>query len=85
PVGGEDGTLEYRFRDTPVRGRVRAKTGTVGNVSTLSGYVTSTDGTPYAFVLMANHYTTKTRDVRATMDEAVRLLVDPAPLPTRHP
>ncbi|GIV61352.1 MAG: peptidase M15 [Rhodothermaceae bacterium] len=85
PVGGEDGTLEYRFRDTPVRGRVRAKTGTVGNVSTLSGYVTSTDGTPYAFVLMANHYTTKTRDVRATLDEAVRLLVDPAPLPTRRP
>ena len=74
PVSGTDGTLEYRYTDDFMRGKVRAKTGTVSNASTLSGYVVGRDETPYAFVLMSNHFTVKTSEIRAAQDAVVRLL-----------
>ncbi len=74
PIGGLDGTLGYRYPDGPARGNVRAKTGTVSNASTLSGYVTTAGGTPLAFSLMANHFTVPTREVRQAQDKIVTLL-----------
>ncbi len=74
PVGGQDGTLEYRFAEGPARGKVRAKTGTLSNVSTLSGYVPGAGGATLAFVLMCNHHTVPSRHVRAAQDRVVALL-----------
>jgi len=37
PLAGVDGTLEKRFRNTPLAGRLRAKTGHINGVSTLAG------------------------------------------------
>lgn len=46
PVGGINGTLRNRFRDTAVEGKVHAKTGTLNGVRALSGYLeTDTYGT----------------------------------------
>ena len=39
-VGGRDGTLKYRFAARPSAGHIRAKTGTLNGVATLSGFVT---------------------------------------------
>ena len=44
PIAGIDGTLERRMLKTPAQGNVRAKTGTVEGVSSLSGYCTSPEG-----------------------------------------
>lgn len=74
PIGGRDGSLQYRFTSGPARGNVRAKTGTVSNVSALSGYLTTDDGTPVAFSIICNHYTIKTRSVRDVQDSIVNLL-----------
>ena len=74
PVGGVDGTLEDRFRRGPAHRNVRAKTGTLTGVSSLSGYVTTSAGTPILFVLMCNNYLQKNSVIRRTQDEIVRLL-----------
>jgi D-alanyl-D-alanine carboxypeptidase/D-alanyl-D-alanine-endopeptidase (penicillin-binding protein 4) len=74
PIGGVDGSLQGRFTSGPGQGNVRAKTGTVSNASTLSGYVNSGAGTPLIFVIMGNHYTVPTSEVRAAQDEVVTLL-----------
>lgn len=50
PVSGREGTLEDRMTKPPARGNVRAKTGTLENVSALSGYVRER----YAFAILQN-------------------------------
>jgi D-alanyl-D-alanine carboxypeptidase/D-alanyl-D-alanine-endopeptidase (penicillin-binding protein 4) len=52
PIGGVDGTLEDRFRNPPLKGKVWAKTGTLDEVNTLSGYVTAASGRMLAFSIM---------------------------------
>lgn len=54
PVGGVDGTLVYRFRDTPLRGKLWAKTGTLDGVNTLSGYLTAASGKTLVFSILIN-------------------------------
>jgi D-alanyl-D-alanine carboxypeptidase/D-alanyl-D-alanine-endopeptidase (penicillin-binding protein 4) len=55
PVAGVDGTLRSRMRGTPAQGNVRAKTGTLGTATSLSGYVLSAAGERLAFSLMINN------------------------------
>lgn len=52
PIAGEDGTLRRRMRNSLARGNVRAKTGTVEGVSSLSGYCTAANGHTLCFSIM---------------------------------
>ncbi|MBQ0084838.1 MAG: D-alanyl-D-alanine carboxypeptidase/D-alanyl-D-alanine-endopeptidase [Prevotella sp.] len=44
PIAGKDGTLEKRMKRTVAAGNVHAKTGSVSGVSSLAGYLTSSNG-----------------------------------------
>ena len=75
PKGGEEGTLEYRFQgNAAAHANVRAKTGTLSNTSSLSGYVTSERGTPLAFSVFCNHHLGESNDARAAQDVIVNAL-----------
>jgi D-alanyl-D-alanine carboxypeptidase/D-alanyl-D-alanine-endopeptidase (penicillin-binding protein 4) len=54
PIGGETGTLVIRFRDDPLQGRLRAKTGTLDNVTGLTGVVDDDSGLQFAFLASGN-------------------------------
>ena len=45
PIAGVDGTIDKRMRGTAAQGNVHAKTGYVDKARSLSGYVTTADGT----------------------------------------
>jgi len=52
PIAGVDGTLEKRMLKTAAQGNVRAKTGTVDGVSSLSGYATTPEGHVLVFSII---------------------------------
>ncbi|HEX8713466.1 MAG TPA: D-alanyl-D-alanine carboxypeptidase/D-alanyl-D-alanine-endopeptidase, partial [Terracidiphilus sp.] len=56
PVAGVDGTLADRFHNTPLQGRIHAKTGSLEHVNTLSGYMDLPGDRRLAFVIIANQH-----------------------------
>jgi len=71
PQAGQTGSLRSRFRDTPLAGRVAAKTGSIARVNTLSGYFTLADGRTFTFSVQANHQTAGGRRTIAQIDSIV--------------
>jgi D-alanyl-D-alanine carboxypeptidase/D-alanyl-D-alanine-endopeptidase (penicillin-binding protein 4) len=54
PVAGVDGTLASHFRNSPLKGKLWAKTGTLNEVNALSGYLTAASGKTLAFSILVN-------------------------------
>ncbi|QNI31259.1 D-alanyl-D-alanine carboxypeptidase/D-alanyl-D-alanine-endopeptidase [Alloacidobacterium dinghuense] len=71
PVGGVDGTLENRFKQPPLKGKVFAKTGTLAEVHALSGYLTAASGRTLVFSILCNDHSPVTDTTRAAMDNVV--------------
>ena len=70
PVAGVSGTLDDRMESGPARARVRAKTGTTGSASALSGYVR----TRYVFSILMNARPLPTWSARRAQDRFAQLL-----------
>ena len=56
PIAGVDGTLRTRMTGTAAAGNVRAKTGSMSNIRSLAGYVTTRDGERLAFAALVNNF-----------------------------
>ena len=54
PVAGVDGTLYGRFRNSPLKGKLWAKTGTLNETNALSGYLQTASGKTLAFSILVN-------------------------------
>lgn len=54
PISGRDGTLQKRFRAANQQGFIRAKTGTMTGMNSLSGYLYTANGHTLAFAMFIN-------------------------------
>jgi D-alanyl-D-alanine carboxypeptidase/D-alanyl-D-alanine-endopeptidase (penicillin-binding protein 4) len=75
-VFGQSGSVANRLKDTPANGRVWAKTGSMSQVRSLSGYLVTTEGEPLVFSFMVNGFRVPSREIDAAMDKALLRLVD---------
>jgi len=79
PVSGQDGTLHARFTGSRAAGRIRAKTGSLSHVGTLSGYARRGDartGEMLAFSILVNNYNGPAADLTAAIDRICELMVE---------
>jgi D-alanyl-D-alanine carboxypeptidase/D-alanyl-D-alanine-endopeptidase (penicillin-binding protein 4) len=74
PIAGVDGSLASRLQGTAAEGNVRAKTGTMSNIRSLAGYVTTRGGERLAFAIVINNFEGSGTDANQAIDAiAVRL------------
>jgi D-alanyl-D-alanine carboxypeptidase/D-alanyl-D-alanine-endopeptidase (penicillin-binding protein 4) len=73
-IAGVDGTLRSRMKNTSAENNVHAKTGTLSNVRSLSGYARTRDGELMAFVMIANNFSAPTETVQQAQDVILQQL-----------
>ena len=74
PIAGVDGSLAGRMKGTAAEGNVRAKTGTMSNIRSLAGYVTTRSREHLAFVVVINNFEGNGAEANQAIDAiAVRL------------
>ncbi|MFA4923705.1 MAG: D-alanyl-D-alanine carboxypeptidase/D-alanyl-D-alanine-endopeptidase [Ignavibacteriaceae bacterium] len=74
PLAGVDGTLKRRMKNTSAENNVRAKTGTISGVSSLSGYVTTKSKHQLSFSMMIQNHVRKTYRAVYFLDQICSLL-----------
>ncbi len=76
PIAGVDGTLQRRFRKEDLLRKVRAKTGKISGVTTLSGYAVNESNETFAFAILMNDYRCGTETMKRLMDRVCSALVE---------
>lgn len=74
PIAGVDGSLEHRMLGTAAVGKIHAKTGSIANARSLSGYATTADNHTLLFSLLANNWITKQSAVDSVQNRIVIML-----------
>ena len=71
PIAGRDGTLSRRMVGTVAEGNAHAKTGSISNGRSLSGFVTTADGERLVFSIIANNFETPASVIEQESDHIV--------------
>jgi serine-type D-Ala-D-Ala carboxypeptidase/endopeptidase (penicillin-binding protein 4) len=76
PIAGKDGTIASRMRRTRAEGNAVAKTGSISNVRTLSGFVRTRGGEMLVFAILANDFVIPAATINWIADLAVETLAN---------
>jgi D-alanyl-D-alanine carboxypeptidase/D-alanyl-D-alanine-endopeptidase (penicillin-binding protein 4) len=76
PIAGKDGTIATRLRGTRAEGNAVAKTGSIANVRSLSGFVRTRDGERIVFSILSNDFIIPSARITAMADLAVETLAN---------
>jgi serine-type D-Ala-D-Ala carboxypeptidase/endopeptidase (penicillin-binding protein 4) len=76
PIAGKDGTIATRMRGTRADGNAIAKTGSISNARSLSGFVKTRDGEVIVFSILANDFVIPSSTITRMADLAVESLAN---------
>jgi D-alanyl-D-alanine carboxypeptidase/D-alanyl-D-alanine-endopeptidase (penicillin-binding protein 4) len=76
PIAGKDGTMATRLRRTRAEGNAVAKTGSIANVRSVSGFVKTRDGELIVFSILCNDFIIPSARITAMADLAVETLAN---------
>jgi serine-type D-Ala-D-Ala carboxypeptidase/endopeptidase (penicillin-binding protein 4) len=71
PIAGCDGTLANRMKGTAAENNAHAKTGSMSNISAISGYVRTNDGEMLAFSMMIDNCLASKSRTESAQDAAI--------------
>ena len=75
-IAGKDGTIATRMRGTRAEGNAIAKTGSISNARSLSGFVKTRDGEMLVFSILANDFVIPSSTITTMADLAVESLAN---------
>ncbi len=73
PISGVDGTLRERMSDPSLKGKVRAKTGTMTGISSLAGYAMTSSGELLAFTIFINGFIKPAATYKLSLEDQILL------------
>lgn len=76
PIGGIDGTLSNRYKNSTAKGNVFAKTGTISGVASLSGYIKTKKENWLAFSILIQNYVGSASEARKIQDKLCEILFE---------
>lgn len=76
PVAQQDGTLAWRFAEKNIPGKLIAKTGTMQDISALSGYMFSRSDHPYVFSIIINHVLGEIKQAKRVEEQLALLMLE---------
>jgi serine-type D-Ala-D-Ala carboxypeptidase/endopeptidase (penicillin-binding protein 4) len=76
PIAGKDGTMATRLHKTRAEGNALAKTGSIANVRSLSGFVTTRDGETIVFSILGNDFIIPSATITMMADLGVETLAN---------
>jgi len=76
PIAGKDGTLANRMRGSVLEGKIEAKTGTISNARSLSGYIETRAKDRLVFSMIANNFTVGSGQIDGIVERALARLYE---------
>lgn len=76
PIAGVDGTLDNRLKGPHAGGMIQAKTGSLDNVHSISGYATTARGDHLVFAIFENNDPRRGREATAALDSICEAMVE---------
>jgi D-alanyl-D-alanine carboxypeptidase/D-alanyl-D-alanine-endopeptidase (penicillin-binding protein 4) len=76
PIAGKDGSISTRMRGTRAEGNAVAKTGSISNARSLSGFVRTRDGEMLVFSILSNDFVIPAATVNWIADLGVEILAN---------
>jgi D-alanyl-D-alanine carboxypeptidase/D-alanyl-D-alanine-endopeptidase (penicillin-binding protein 4) len=83
PIAGIDGTLEKEMGKYPLVGNLRAKTGTLSGISTLTGELSSVENHKILFSIFIQNYTGNSSAVKSYIKSICKILYQTRHLPEK--
>lgn len=71
PLAGISGTMRHTLNGTIAQGKIRAKTGTLANIKSLTGYASTVSGRKLIFAIIVNNYTCRNSSLKRKMEKVL--------------